>query len=90
MRVTVTFLLLALAACGRGEIDRREEKPVQVPVASAPAARPVATKASMPIPDDPAALKRLEAMGYTVHREGGDLHAPGVTNCPAMADGPVM
>ena len=90
MRVTVILLLLAMGACGRGESEPREEEQAQTPAVSAPAARPAATPASMPIPNDPAAVRRLEAMGYTVHREGGDVHAPGVKSCPAMADGPVM
>lgn len=90
MRVSFTLLLLALAACGRGESEPAEEAQARPPAASAPAARPVATPAMMAIPADPAAVRRLEAMGYTVHREEGHLHAPGVKNCPAMADGPVM
>ena len=90
MRSGLPFLLLALAACGRGESEPAEEAQARPPAVSAPAARPAATQALMAIPTDPAALKRLVAMGYTVHREEGHLHAPGVKNCPTMADGPVM
>jgi len=88
--------MIVLAVCGcSGDGDREHD-------ASPPAGsstvdgsvtdRALPTQASlmMAIPNEPEALKRLEAMGYTVHREEEHLHAPGVKGCPAMADSPVM
>ncbi|MEO5971978.1 MAG: hypothetical protein ABIP91_01240 [Sphingomicrobium sp.] len=40
------------------------------------------------VPTDPVALRKLQAMGYTVHDD--HLHAPGVAACPKMSDDPVM
>jgi hypothetical protein len=42
----------------------------------------------IPIPKDPAQLKRLLAMGYKIHED--HLHAPGVTSCPKMSENPVQ
>ena len=42
----------------------------------------------IPIPKDQAQLKRLLAMGYTVHED--HLHAPGVTSCPKMSENPIQ
>ena len=88
MRMTVGMLLLALASCSDAE-PQREAQPAQ-PASAAAGVMPVQASAMMAIPSDPQALKRLEAMGYTIHQEEGHLHAPGVKGCPAMAEGPVM
>jgi hypothetical protein len=88
----VILLLLTLAACSG---ERQPEEQAALPEAAAPgvpaaaAAAPERSPPVMPIPDDPEALKRLEAMGYTVHAEQGHLHAPGVASCP-MSDSTVM
>ena len=49
---------------------------------------PVQQAQLVSVPKDPAQLKRLESLGYTVHED--HLHAPGVTTCPKMGDDPVM
>lgn len=93
MRVVVILLLL-LGACSQ-EQDRAQTKagpaapaPVSVPAAQ-PAVQPVEGQSAMrSVPTDPAALKKLQAMGYTVHDD--HLHAPGVAACPKMSDDPVM
>ena len=93
MRMSVAVILLAACACGGdGGQERDASPPVEalaVNGAGADGAMPKQA-AMMAIPSDPQALSRLEAMGYTVHREEEHLHAPGVKGCPAMADGPVM
>ena len=81
------FLLLALAACSQ----QRHEQTSQRQGARAPAILPAkVSKAALmiPIPKDQAQLKRLLAMGYTVHED--HLHAPGVTSCPKMSENPVQ
>ena len=92
MRMTIILVIGALGACSsEGEPQQpAAEQQAQAPSAAASPTAPVQTAALMAIPGDPQAVKRLEAMGYTVHREEGHLHAPGVKGCPAMADGPVM
>ena len=91
MRLNIILAIVALGACSSESEPRQPatEQQAQAPSAAAPTA-PVQAAALMAIPSDPQAVKRLEAMGYTVHREEGHLHAPGVKGCPAMADGPVM
>ena len=94
MRMMVGMLLLALGACGSE--NQPEEPAIAAPAAAAtpmPAASAPASSNSEPlmaIPQDPKALQRLAAMGYTIHEEQGHLHAPGLTGCPAMSDGPAM
>ena len=95
MRMIAGVLVLALGACGAER--QPQDQSVSAPPAAAAAEIPAAANAVraqtsplMAIPDDPQALKRLEAMGYTIHAEQGHLHAPGVTSCPQMGDGPVM
>lgn len=95
MRVSVVVIVLAVCACNEEGGRKRDAAPpaetsaVDIPVASG--AMPTQASAMMmAIPSEPEALKRLEAMGYTVHREEEHLHAPGVKGCPAMTDGPVM
>lgn len=99
MRILVGMLLL-VGACapegepqGQGQASQAAVPAAELPAAAAamPAQSPVpAQSAMMAIPDDREALKRLEAMGYTIHAEQGHLHAPGVNSCPQMGDGPVM
>lgn len=89
MRRSFSLLVVALCACGgQDEQQQRQAQSAKAPAAAR--AIPVQASSLMAIPSDPEAVKRLEAMGYTVHREEGHLHAPGVKGCPAMADGPVM
>lgn len=89
----VVGILLGLGACSA---ERQPEQHSVLPEVEAPGVPAVAAAAPnrsppiMPIPDDPQALKRLEAMGYTIHAEQGHLHAPGVASCPQMGDSPVM
>jgi hypothetical protein len=93
MRITAGLVVLALGACG---VERQPDGQAAASAAGSSAVEvPAAAKAAraqssplMAMPDDPAALKRLEAMGYTVHED--HLHAPGVTSCPKMGDDPVM
>ena len=91
MRLIVATLLLALGACGSEGQPRQQAGPaapaatVEVPAAAAVSSAPL-----MAIPDDPEALKRLKAMGYTIHEEQGHLHAPGVSGCPAAGEGAAM
>lgn len=92
MRLKVGLLVLALGACNAESEPADQAASGAQPPSGVPAAA-TAGPASSPmlaIPDDPAALKRLAAMGYTVHEEEGHLHAPGVNSCPKMGDGPVM
>ena len=92
MRFLVAIVLV-LSACSA---ERQPEQQSALPEAAATGLPAVAAAAQdrsppiMAIPDDPQALKRLEAMGYTIHAEQGHLHAPGVASCPQMGDSPVM
>ncbi len=97
MRIIFVLLITALSGGCDVESDpqRKAGKQPAAPVASAPppptGTVPIQAVASMmAIPSDPEALKRLEAMGYTIHKEQAHLHAPGVKGCPAMATGPLM
>lgn len=75
-------LALTLAACGKGSAP-----PAQAPKSSAPgtsvlptvAAKPAAMERMIPVPADKAQLKRMLAMGYTVHED--HMHPPGVKEC---------
>lgn len=49
---------------------------------------PGQSSALMAIPEDPQAVAKLEAMGYTIHMD--HLHAPGVTVCPKLGNDPVV
>lgn len=95
MRIIIIMAaLLLLRACApEGEAARDEGAagPAAPPAGEVTAqAQPVPRQSSMlmSVPGDPQALKKLEAMGYTVHDD--HLHAPGVTACPKMSDDPVM
>ena len=94
MRIIVAVLIVALGGCS-GENDQQSEAASPAAgstnsAASPMAKLPVKSAVMLAIPSDTKALKRLEAMGYTIHQEEGHLHAPGVKGCPAMADSPVM
>ncbi len=93
MRVIMGVLALAVGACNeeaaREPVAAPPAETLAVEVPAAGGAIPIQA-AMMAIPSEPDALKRLEAMGYTVHQEENHLHAPGVKGCPAMAEGPVM
>ena len=93
--------VLALAACSQQKDDQAQQKAPApaAPSAPAPPAAPAApagmgtAKVSkpalmIPMPKDPAQLKRLVAMGYTPHED--HLHAPGVTSCPKMSENPIQ
>ena len=78
-------LLIALGACSQEPREASTEQPAATgPVPTAP----LKQAAMVSLPKDPAKLKRLEAMGYTVHED--HLHAPGVSACPKMSDDPIM
>lgn len=85
MRIFV--LLLALGACSQQPAEQARS---QAPADAAPATPAVPTHqaAMLSVPEDPAQLKKVEAMGYTVHED--HLHAPGVSTCPKMGSDPVM
>ena len=94
MRLIVATLVLALGACG-SENQPEEQAAPTAPATAVEIPTPAAAVSGqsaplMAIPDDPEALKRLKAMGYTIHEEQGHLHAPGVAGCPAMGDGAAM
>lgn len=87
MRIPL-LMLLPLAACSG---EREPDAAVPAPGAELPAVERTTapqTSALMAMPEDEEALKRLQAMGYTVHED--HLHAPGVTSCPKMGSDPVM
>ena len=92
MRLTVATLLLALGACGSESQPREESSPAAPAAAAAeiPGAAAASSAQMMAIPDDPEVLKRLEAMGYTIHADQGHLHPPGMAGCPAMGEGAAM
>jgi hypothetical protein len=79
--------ILALAACSQ---QRHEQASAQKgsPVPEILPAKASKAALMIPIPKDQARLKRLLAMGYTVHED--HLHAPGVTSCPKMSENPVQ
>ena len=80
----ILIVLLALGACSQEPAANRAENAP----AAAPMAAPVEQAALISVPKDPAQLKKLEGMGYTVHED--HLHAPGVSTCPKMGDDPIM
>lgn len=91
MRILAGLILLGLSACAPDAEAETEPaaQPAMATIEIPGAATSVPTKARlMDMPDDPQAVRRLEAMGYTVHED--HLHAPGVNSCPKMGDGPVM
>jgi len=82
MKRIALVLAFSLTACGKDAAP-----PVQTPKASAPATSAMPTMASKPktmermilVPTDKAQLKRMLAMGYTVHED--HMHPPGVKEC---------
>jgi PBP1b-binding outer membrane lipoprotein LpoB len=98
MRILLGLLLLTGCAQEREPAPAKAETQAQVippaPVQPQPVlpqpGQPQAGQSSalMAIPEDPQAVKKLEAMGYTIHMD--HLHAPGVTVCPKMGNDPVV
>lgn len=86
MRILV--MLLVLGACSDQAADQGRETAAPAAVPTAPTDAPVAQQAMVSVPNDPAELKKLAAMGYSVHDD--HMHAPGVSSCPKMSDDPVM
>ncbi|HEU4705127.1 MAG TPA: hypothetical protein VFS45_05415 [Sphingomicrobium sp.] len=86
MRIIITALLM-LGACSPEPEAARDERPA-APAAGQAAPQPRQSSMLMSVPDDPEALKKLVAMGYSVHDD--HLHAPGVTSCPKMGEDPVI
>lgn len=85
MRPVLVALLLLTACNDQGE----ERSAVEAPApAAVPPTDAQSQAALLPVPEDPAQLKRLVSMGYTPHE--GHMHAPGVTACPKMGENPVM
>ena len=90
MRLTIALLLIALGACGSESQPRQQAVPAPAAAAEIPASAAASPAQLMALPDDPQVLKRLEAMGYTVHADEGHLHPPGMTGCPAMGESAAM
>ena len=90
MRLIVATLLVALGACGSESQPRKQAGPAPAAAAEVPSAAAASSAQLMALPDDPEVLKRLEAMGYTVHADQGHLHPPGMAACPAMEEGAAM
>ncbi len=88
MRIMILTGLL-LGACAPEREAARDERPA-APAAGQVTAQPQPRQSSMlmSVPGDPEALKKLVAMGYSVHED--HLHAPGVTASPKMGDDPVI
>lgn len=89
MRVMFGLLVLVLAGCSESAPEQRVKAPAPIDLPTVGSTE-VKAVSLMPVPDDPAAVARLEQLGYTVHQEEAHLHPPGVKECPAMAGGPVM
>lgn len=83
----VLAIVLILGACGQKPAEQAGE-PLAGAGQPAMPATPVKQAAMLSVPEDPAQLKRIQAMGYTVHED--HLHAPGVSTCPKAGDDPVM
>lgn len=84
-------LLILVSACAEdrpAEADTQASAPAaaQSPMQVTPAAAPMA-EGLADIPQDKDQLRRLLAVGYTVHMD--HLHKPGVTGCPKMSDDPL-
>jgi PBP1b-binding outer membrane lipoprotein LpoB len=96
MRIFVALLLLAGCAqesepeANAVETSAAPPAPVRPPATVPQAGQPQPNQSSalMAIPEDPQAVAKLEAMGYTIHMD--HLHAPGVTTCPKMGNDPVV
>lgn len=93
MRVVVIMPLVLGAACSQepnpAQSRAASAAPPLIAVSAQPGAQPVEGQSAMrSVPTDPVALRKLQAMGYTVHDD--HLHAPGVAACPKMSDDPVM
>jgi hypothetical protein len=91
-------IIISMGALLFGGCEKSPAEEAQAPAenSSAPAVAALpgmAAPASLPpglmaLPEDPAAVKRLADLGYTVHED--HLHAPGVKECPLMGNDPIM
>jgi hypothetical protein len=82
VRPTLILLLLALAACGKSPAPPAQPPKTSVPAAGALptiAPKPAAMERMIPVPKEQVQLKRMLAMGYTVHED--HMHPPGVKEC---------
>ena len=82
MKRLALVLILTLTACGEGSAPPAQAPRSSVSAANglpSAAATPAAMESKMPVPADKAQLKRMLAMGYTVHED--HLHPPGVKEC---------
>ena len=93
----IAFALLPLVgSCARHKPAGQRAAPTKIAVPVIPAtmtgrvSNPKGWKGPLmvPKPKDKARLKRLLAMGYTIHED--HLHAPGVVGCPKMSENPVQ
>jgi hypothetical protein len=81
VRPTLILLLLAFA-CGKSPAPPAQPPKTSVPAAGALptiAPKPAAMERMIPVPKEQVQLKRMLAMGYTVHED--HMHPPGVKEC---------
>ena len=95
--ILIAFALLPLiASCAQHKPAAQHASPAKIAAPVIPAtmtgrvSNPKGWKGPLmiPMPKDKAQLKRLLAMGYTIHED--HLHAPGVIGCPKMSENPVQ
>jgi hypothetical protein len=75
-------LALILSACGKSAAPPDQASKASALVTNAMptmASKPTAMERMIPVPTDKAQLKRMLAMGYTVHED--HMHPPGVKEC---------
>jgi hypothetical protein len=88
MRRALIGTALLIAACGQQKHQQAAaQRPATAVTVPGMAAGQSKAALMIPIPKDRTQLKRLLAMGYTIHED--HLHAPGVTSCPKMSENPV-
>ena len=93
---TALAFLPLVASCAQHKPGTQRAAPAKIAVPVIPAtmtgrvSNPRGWKGPLmiPMPKDKAQLKRLLAMGYTIHDD--HLHAPGVIGCPEMSEKPVQ
>lgn len=94
--LTALALLPLVASCAQHKpaAERAAPSKIAAPVLPATMTRKVSNPKGwkgplmIPMPKDKAQLKRLLAMGYTIHED--HLHAPGVVGCPKMSENPIQ
>jgi hypothetical protein len=94
--LTAIALLPLAASCAQHKAPAQRGGPAKIGAPVIPAtmtgrvSNPKGWKGPLmiPMPKDKAQLKRLLAMGYTIHED--HLHAPGVIGCPKMSENPVQ